>query len=199
MIKQLIFGCFCILSLSALSQDDKELYYQDEEEDVPKKFQPSQEIGFDALFSASTFGGIAGIGVKYGFVVKKNLIVGPSVRYQRNWTKAVANSTSFSANIYGGGGFLHYRFLNYFFIGTDIEALSSPYNYIAPQNGRVWALTALTGGGFSRDFGDMRLNAGIMYDIVNSVNSPYRYGYFIRNQQGILQPVMYRIALFFEI
>lgn len=198
MIKYLVFCFVCLCSLTGFSQEDTDLYYHDEEE-TPKKFQPSQELGFDALFSASTFGGIAGIGVKYGFVVKENLIVGPSVRYQRNWTKAVSNTVSYSANIYGGGGFLHYRFLNYFFVGTEIEALSSPFNYAAPQVGRVWAMTALTGGGFSRDFGDMRLNAGIMYDIINSVNSPYRYGYFIRNEQGVLQPIMYRLSLFFEI
>lgn len=198
MIKHLIFGCFCLFTLSGISQDDKDLYYHDEEE-TPKKFQPSQEIGFDAIFSASTFGGIAGVGVKYGFVVKENLIVGPSVRYQRNWTKAVSTAVSYTANVYGGGGFLHYRMFNYFFIGTEIEALSSPFNYIAPQNGRVWAMTAFTGGGFSRDFGDWRLNAGIMYDVINSANSPYRYGYVIRNQQGVLQPVIYRLALFFEI
>lgn len=197
MTKLIFFLAISLFSGMTFGQEDKELYNNYEEDEPSSKFKPSQEIGFDALFSASTYGGIAGLGVKYGFVVKPNLIVGPSVRFQRTWTKNY--STSYAFNVYGGGGFIHYRIMNYFFIGAEVEALSSPFNYLNPTGGRTWVMTALCGGGFSHSFGDFRLNAGIMYDIINSQNSPYRYGYIIRNSQGVLQPIIYRLALFFPI
>ncbi len=199
MNKLIFFLAITLFSTVTFGQEDKELYNHYEDEETPAKFHRSSEIGVDAIFSASTYGGIAGIGVKYGFVVAPNLIVGPSVRLQRTWTKAINNSTSYAFNVYGGGGFIHYRIMNYFFVGAELEALSSPFNYINPTGGRTWVMTALCGGGFSHSFGDFRLNAGIMYDIVNSQNSPYRYGYVIRNSQGVPQPIIYRIALFFPI
>lgn len=197
MNKLILFLLIALSSSVFYAQEDKELYNYDDEETT--KFKPSQELGFDGVFSASTYGGIAGIGAKYGFVVRENLIVGPSLRFQRTWTKAVGTGQAYNFNVYGGGGFIHYRIMNYFFIGAEVEALSTPYNYLAPTQARTWTMTALCGGGFSHSFGDWRLNAGIMYDIVNSGKSPYRYGYFIRNSQGVLQPVIYRLALFFTI
>lgn len=189
----LFSSCFQL----AFAQEDKELYLNDEPEE--EKFRPSQELGIDVIFSAGTFGGVAGGGVKYGFVFKENLIAGPSVRFQHTWSKAVNSNSSYAFNVYGGGGFLHYRIMNYFFIGTEIEALSSPFNVVVPQQARTWVITALCGGGFSHDFGGFRLNAGIMYDIINSPNSPYRYGYFVKNSAGVVQPIVYRLAIFLPI
>lgn len=193
-----LFFFFLIISSVSFSQEDTELYYADEEEATNDKRIP-QELGLDAVFSVSTFSGIAGVGLKYGFEVKKNLVVGPSVRFQRTWSKPVFTGAAYGFSVYGGGGFVHYRLLNYFFIGTEIEVLSSPFNVIIPAQGRTWVATALTGGGFSRAFENFRLNAGVYYDIVNSPNSPYRYGYFIKNSAGIVQPIMYRLAIFFPI
>ena len=47
------------------------------------------EFGIDGTFSYSSGGiksGTVGVGLKYGFVFNKNLILGPSIRYQRRWT-----------------------------------------------------------------------------------------------------------------
>jgi len=44
-----------------------------------------------------------------------------------------------------------------------------------------------------------RLNLGIMYDVVNSLNSPLRTQYFMRNAQQQLLPVIYRITFFFPL
>ncbi len=191
---------FLLLLTSGIcfAQEDTELYLPDEEEET-KDTRIPQELGLDVIFSAGTFSGIAGGGLKYGFEVKENLIVGPSFRYQRAWSKPAYTGTSYAFSVYGGGGFAHYRLLNYFFIGTEIELLSTPFNVIAPTQGKTWALTALTGGGFSHAFENFRLNAGIYYDIADSPNSPYRYGYFIKNSAGEIQPIMYRLAIFFPI
>ncbi len=192
-----LFFLFLIISSVSFSQEDTELYYSDEEETEEKRIP--QEIGIDAAFSASTFSGMFGVGLKYGFEIKKNLVVGPSVRFQRTWSKPVYTGSAYAFNVYGGGGFLHYRMLNYFFIGTEIELLSSPFNVVVPSQSRTWVVTALTGGGFSHEFENFRLNAGVYYDIANSPNSPFRYGYFIKNDAGVIQPIMYRLAVFLPI
>lgn len=158
----------------------------------------TKELGLDLNFSASNFGGTGGLGLKLGFIQQKKFIFGPSIRYQHAWSNFNGVKTGFS--VYGGGGFLHVRLANYFFVGTEIEFLSSPLKggYITTQ--RSWVPVALIGGGFSRAFGpNFRLNAGIMYDIINSPNSPLRQGYFMHKTNGVLIPVVYRIAFFFPL
>lgn len=60
--------------------------------------------------------------------------------------------------------------------------------------------------GFSREFKEIvRLNVGLYYDIIDSVNSPFRKGYIlpIKNaQSGAIQgyvPLLYRISFFFPL
>ena len=181
------------------AQEEEE--YEDEE-DVEVIHGSDKEIGVDLNFSASNFGGTGGLGLKLGFVKQERFIFGPSIRYQYSWSKGAVNgaltgiNTSFS--VYGVGGFVHARLANYFFVGAEVELLSTPFQngFIAPK--RVWAPVGLIGGGFSRAFSEnFRLNAGIMYDVINSVNSPFRQGYFMKRSNGTYIPVMYRIAFFF--
>lgn len=203
-MKTLFYSLFIVLlSFPVFSQDEEEVYVEEEEteEEIPVS---QREIGADLNFSASNFGGTGGLGLKLGFIVKEQFIAGPSIRFQQSWSTGLglngANSVNTSFSIYGGGGFVHARFYNYFFAGAEIELLSTPF-----QNGfltaqRIWVPTALVGGGFSRAFSpNFRLNAGIMYDVINSVNSPFRQGYFMKRANGTYIPVMYRIAFFFPI
>ncbi|WP_341904637.1 hypothetical protein [Fluviicola taffensis] len=205
------FFLFLILVFSAnfsFGQEDTELYVHDEEEEASKKeFTPYNEIGFDLHFSASNLGGTGGVGLKFGVVRNKYISFGPSARYNFSTYKQYGLSGSYS--VYGGGAFIHGRFFNYLFVGFEFELLSTPYNY---TNGiisakRTWAPTGLLGFGFSHAFGEegnFRLNAGIMYDLINSPNSPLRTGYFMRKQTangtpGALIPLIYRIAFFFKL
>jgi len=189
--------CACTL-VRAQEEDEVE-----EEDDVEVIHSSDKEIGVDLNFSASNFGGTGGIGLKLGFVKEERFIFGPSIRYQHSWSKGIGVNgsttgvnTSFS--VYGAGGFIHARLANYFFVGAEAEVLSTPFQngYIAPN--RVWAPVLLIGGGFSRAFSsNFRLNAGIMYDVINNANSPFRQGYFMKRSNGTYIPVMYRIAFFF--
>lgn len=162
------------------------------------------EFGFDVIFHASTFGGTAGLGAKYGFRLsdeRDHVIVGPSVRYQRSWANTLATGQKSGYNVYGGGAFIHGRFFNALFAGAEFEMLRSPYtSYGTLTFNPTWAPSLLVGGGFSMEFKEkVRLNAGMMYDIINHVNSPLRAQYFMKNSQGMILPVIYRIALFFRL
>jgi hypothetical protein len=165
------------------------------------------EIGFDLAFSASTNGGNAGLGLKYGINLGEYLIAGPSVRYERLWIKNLLTQQSLGYNMYGGGAFLHSRFFNALFLGAEFEVLRSPYQTAGTAAGFVsqtgtWAPTLFLGGGFSMEFNaGIRINAGVMYDVIDAENSPFRSSYFMRKETtngqpaGFL-PIIYRIAFF---
>jgi hypothetical protein len=186
--------------MTSFSQDDPELYNNDEPETKTEKRGLTKEIGFDINFSAGTMGGSGGLGLKFGFSPNKYLSFGPSVRYQYSYYKN--NGLKGNYSVYGGGAFVHGRFFNYLFAGLEFEMLSSPFvnGFMSPK--RKWVPTALLGFGFSHAFGEnetFRLNAGIMYDIIDNKNSPFRPGYFMRKENGALIPVVYRIAFFFKL
>lgn len=175
---------------------DTELYEQ--EGTTTKSSRASKELGFEFTFNASTLGGTVGGAMKLAFINENNFVVGPSIRLQRNWYNNLGIKTNWS--IYGGGVFAHYRMYEYLFAGAEFELLSTPFSNGFFSSNRSWAPTLLVGAGFSRAFSDnFRLNAGIMYDVINSVNSPFRQGYFMRKENGAYIPVIYRIAFFIPI
>jgi len=162
------------------------------------------EIGFDLAFSASTNGGNVGLGLKYGLNLGEYLIAGPSVRYERLWITDVGSAQNQPGgyNMYGGGAFLHGRFFNALFLGAEFEMLRSPYQTaeFVSQTG-PWAPTLFLGGGFSMEFNaGIRINAGVMYDVIDAENSPFRSSYFMQkrttNGQAGFLPIIYRIAFF---
>lgn len=159
------------------------------------------ELGIDGFFGASSFGGSFGVGVKYGFLLNENLIVGPSIRYQRYWANSINTTATYAHNTYGLGGFVHMRFGNALFVGTEIEFMRIPYNpYFAMPNGQRIAPAAFVGGGFSREFNEsVRINAGVFYDLIDSPASPFRQGYFMKRANGSFIPLIYRIAFFFPL
>jgi hypothetical protein len=164
------------------------------------------EIGIDLAFSASNFGGNAGMGLKYGINFGEILIIGPSLRYERTWNKNNITGTQGEFNVFGGGMFAHARFANALFIGAEIEMLRSPYTkYGQLSFSNTWAPTLFLGGGFSREFNEVvRINAGLYYDIINAGNSPFRSSYFMQKKgpngvsNGYL-PIIGRIAFFFPL
>lgn len=194
-MKNILLAISFVLTCSLYGQDT-ELYEQDEP--TSSKSQTSKELGFEFTFHASTLGGTVGGAMKLAFINENNFVVGPSIRLQRNWYNNLGLKTDWS--IYGGGVFAHYRMYEYLFAGAEFELLSTPFKNGYFSANRSWAPTFLVGAGFSRAFSDnFRLNAGIMYDVINSTNSPFRQGYFIRKENGTYIPVIYRIAFFIPI
>lgn len=159
------------------------------------------EIGLDGFFSASTNGGSFSLGAKYGLKFRENFIGGPSLRYQRNWTKNAFTQQQSSFNVFGGGGFVHARFFDVLFAGAELEFLQTPLTSFGALSGqKSWVTTCFVGGGYSQEFNESwRLNVGIMYDLINSDKSPFRQGYFLSKENGALIPIIYRIAFFFPI
>lgn len=157
------------------------------------------EIGVDGNLSFSNLGGTAGIGLKFGYKPDEIFIFGPSVRYQRTWNKNAFTNQKTAYNIFGGGAFVHARMFDVLFLGAEFEMLNSPINYTLIQPTSSWVPTCLLGGGYSQQFDVVRINVGLMYDVLDKVNSPFRQGYFIKRQNGSYLPLLYRIAFFFPL
>ena len=163
------------------------------------------ELGIEGYFGSSTLGGNFGVGLKYGYKVNENIIVGPSFRLMKGWS--TTNGTNYTYSIYGGGVFAHARYGNMVFGGVELEVLHSPFNFGAYSTSiNHWVPTAFVGGGFSREFAEfVRINAGVFYDVISSVNSPFRPSYKITKTNSLTGqvsgfiPVIYRINFFFRI
>ena len=169
----------------------------------------SQELGVEGFFGASNQSGSFGIGPKFGFVLNENIAIGPSFRIQRNWSNLLGNS--FSQTVYGGGAFAHIRYKSKgrstVFGAVEFEYLRSPFVDINFQNvtAKKWAPTLFIGGGFLvRVNKVVGINAGILYDVINADNSPFRSSYFFKqkNQAGLvtkIYPLIYRLTFLFKL
>ncbi len=161
--------------------------------------------------SFSNLGGSVGGGLKFAIVEDETVAFGPSLRYQYFWSNNTFTGLSSNASTFGGGGFLHYRFMNWFYAGSEIELLKNPFNNIQPE--KKWTLTAFLGGGVSREWEWVRFNFGVLFDVVDALKdplannpSPLRNDYFIKRQnpnlaqgQGAYLPIIYRITFFFPL
>ena len=169
----------------------------------------SQELGIEGYFGASNQGGSFGIGPKFGFILNENIAIGPSFRIQRNWSNLLGNS--FSQTVYGGGAFAHIRYKSKgkstVYGAVEFEYLRSPFADINFQNetAKKWAPTLFLGGGFLvRVNKVVGINAGILYDVINADNSPFRSSYFLKqkNQAGVvtkIYPLIYRLTFLFKL
>lgn len=185
-MKRSLFVIFLLCSLSSNAQTTE-----------------GTELGVGGTFYASNLSGSINLGLKYGWKFREYFIAGPSFTYQRNWATVGVNTSNpvgTSYNVFGGGGFLHARFFNALFVGTEIEFWRSPINngFVTAQN--KWVPSILLGGGYSMEFNEKwRINLGIFMDVIDRPNSPLRTQYFMRNSLGALIPVLYRINFFFPL
>lgn len=165
------------------------------------------EIGIDASFNASSIGGVLELGPKFGFRMSENLILGPTLRYQRAWSQPYYATNSFSYNNLGLGFFLHGRYRNVVFGGLEAEVLRNKNVFIDTSAiFKKFVPTIFICAGFSKEFnGIVRLNAGLYYDVINSLNSPFRSAYKMSIKDPvsgqIVQriPIIYRISFFFPL
>lgn len=162
------------------------------------------ELGVDGFFGASTNGGAFGLGPKVGFRMNENFILGPTFRYQRNWSSMFG--TKFSVNNFGGGFFMHGRYKNTVFGGLEAEIIKTNYVWDQTAVFKKFVPTVFLCAGFSREFnGIVRLNVGIYYDVINGKNSPYRDSYLITIKDpttGMVVnrlPLIYRLSFYFTL
>jgi hypothetical protein len=164
------------------------------------------EIGVEGFASASTNGGAYSLGLKFGFKVNENIIIGPSLRIIKNWS-SMTGSPTFSTTTNGFGGFLHARYGNTVFAGIEYELFRTPVNsYGLIDGSNYFASTLFLGAGFSKEYKNfIRINAGIFYDAINQQNSPFRSSYMMKKTNSATGeiagyiPVIYRLTFFFPI
>lgn len=173
--------------------------------------QRDYEIGIELDdISFSNMGGRFGAAVKFSIVEDEEMAFGPSIRFQRFWSKNESTGIEGSGTFWGGGAFFHYRTMDWFFLGAEVEFLQNPFKTIKPSQN--WSLTAFLGGGISRATPIGVLNLGVLYDVADALRdplttnpSPLRNSYFIKrqnpnpNQQGpdgAYLPIIYRVAFF---
>lgn len=167
------------------------------------------ELGFDGFYGASNLGSSFGVGPKFGLLFSENLVAGPSFRLQQTTSNNLGVNTT--RKIYGGGFFVHGRFISsgktHLFGGAEFEYLRSPYNYITFQeitNNR-WAPTLFLTGGVKLNLAKrVSITAGMYYDLINAKNSPFRSAYAIKlkNEQGQvvrILPIIYRLSIIFTL
>lgn len=175
--------------------------------------QKEYEIGVEVTAaSGSNLGGSVGGSLKFAIVEDEALAYGPSIRYQYLWSNNTFTGLNANASLFGGGGFLHYRFMEWFFVGSEIEVLTNPFPVINPD--KKWSFTAFFGGGVHKDFDWVKLNVGLLFDAADAIRdpltsnpSPLRTSYFIQRKNpnpgsgpnGAYLPIIYRIAFFFPI
>jgi hypothetical protein len=171
------------------------------------------EIGLEiTAANGSNLGGTIGGSLKFAIVQDDALAFGPSIRYQYMWSNNTFTGLNQNASLYGGGGFLHYRLLEWFYVGTEIELLRNPFPVIDSE--KEWSLTAFFGGGVHRDFDWVKLNLGLLYDAADAIRdpltnnpSPLRNNYFLRRENpnpgsgpnSAYLPIIYRLTFFFPI
>ncbi|MCE3294577.1 MAG: hypothetical protein K0R65_291 [Crocinitomicaceae bacterium] len=170
--------------------------FSQEDSDTMRKY----EIGFDGFANFSNLGGSFGVGLKYAVVHKRDFVFGPSLRIHRMWNNGLGGE-KYGFTILGGGGFFHYRFQNILFGGIELEFLRSPINYSFVLSPKQLVPTCFVGGGYSREFKNsgIRLNAGVFYDVVANPSSPFWTSYVVRDANGKLLPIIYRVGFFFAL
>ncbi len=186
-----------LLSISSISFAQTET--NDEYVDSSPKKPPyalKEHLYTGGNFGFSISGGLMYLEVSplLGYKINENLSVGLSSKYV--YIGPVNKSVnSFSAyKYYGGGVFSQYKITES--LSALVEAQLLNVQNIDPQSSkfrqRVLSNTLLLGGGYrSSILGDINLVLYLLYDVIDDINSPYRYSY-IFGPNNI--PVIYRIG-----
>ncbi len=196
-MKKIVAILFCLVFIyaSLFSQKDYEL-----------------GIEFDDIGFSQNVGRI-GLAIKFSILEDESMAFGPSIRFNRRWFQNHEAQTGGGVSYFGGGGFFHYRTLDWFFLGAELEYLKNPlaFNTVLKDNNRKWGLTGLIGGGISRETPLCILNLGVFYDVVDALRnplidnpSPLSESFTLRTTDpqggpGKLLPIIYRVTFFFPL
>ena len=174
------------------------------------------EIGVEiGATNFGTNGGSVGGAIRGGLAedAEEGMTYGVMIRYHHFWNNNNFTGLSGSGSLYGGGVYWHYRLMEWFFLGAELEYIRHPF--AVPQSPSVtprrWAAAGFIGAGVHKDFNWVKLNIGVQYDVIDALRdplrpSPFRNQYFIRLSNptqpgagGQYLPIIYRLTFFFPL
>jgi hypothetical protein len=205
MFKKLLFTAVLFCSSMVFAQyTDQDTSESDKEKEKDEKVLESDRpewvdnitIGGDLGLFFTGYGGYIGLGPKIGYQVKKWFNPGITLRYSYNYAK-FTNGQVFSNHTYGTGVFTHFRFFDKLFAGLEYEILNvTKWNSLSE---RTWANVLFVEVGYSQDLGGFGfMNLMLQYDVINSINSPFRGSYFLKSPlSGNAIPLRYQVGFTF--
>lgn len=176
--------------------------------------QRTYEAGLEiSAASGSNLGGSIGGAAKWAFVDAEELAFGPILRMQYFWSNNVEMGFSGSRTFFGGGAFLHYRLLEWFYLGSEVEINQAINTFNNPS--RRWSPAIFVGGGIHKQLAPwISLNAGMLYDVADALRDPitsnpsaFSLGYFLQRNNpatpnqggGGYFPIIARVTFFFPL
>ena len=176
-----------------------------------KHYEAGLEIG---NINFSNFGGSVHFALKAAIVEDDEFAYGPIARLRYFRVLNLETQMGGEGSYFGFGGFFHYRFMDWFYLGTEIELNQNPFRQIQPD--KRWHLAGFVGGGIQKDLIDdgLNLNFGVMFDLFDAIRiqtpadqasknpSNFHQFYFRQNAPGgggIARPIIYRITFFLPI
>lgn len=174
------------------------------------------EVGLEiGNFSFSNITSTVDMALKFAIVDEEELAYGPIIRSKFWRSNNIQTGFVGSQSFFGFGGFLHYRTLEWFYLGTEIEYNKNPFANLNQLDKRQWNLAAFIGGGIHRKLGEsnFHLNAGMMFDVVDALRDPlttnpsnFSQYYFLRRSNpqnpsagGQYIPLIYRITFLYRL
>ncbi|MFK5857197.1 MAG: hypothetical protein QM503_13790 [Bacteroidota bacterium] len=152
-------------------------YSQDTTQVVTKETKQSKPIGEKFYYGGNiglSFGSYTMIGIYplVGFKITPKLSTGVKVAYEYIMDKRYA--TDYTTSNYGASIFARYRIIPALYIHVEYAGLNYElYNAVGDSN-REWIPFLFAGAGYSQALGNnVWLNAQILFDVLQSSNSPY--------------------------
>lgn len=179
-MKILFIFLFVILSLGAFTQDQFLKSDSNEEELALFETSKMQESGKAASriyyggYMNLSFGSYTVIGVEpmVGYKFTEKLSAGVKLRY--DYIKDKRYIETYTTSNYGGSLFSRYRFIPQLYAHVEFASYSYELFYIDGSSEREWVPFLFVGGGYSQNLGgNVWLNAQILFDVLESSNSPY--------------------------
>lgn len=177
-----------------------------------KDYEVGLEIG---NFSFSTITSSVDMALKFAIVDDEELAYGPILRTKFWRSNNIETGFVGSQSFFGFGGFLHYRTMEWFYLGAEIEYNQNSFANMNQLDNSQWNLAAFIGGGIHRKLGEsnFHLNAGMMFDLVDALRDPLTTNpsnfspyYFLRRSNpqnpgagGQFVPLIYRITFLYRL
>ena len=223
-MKVLGISCYYHDAAACIMENGKIIAAAEEERFSRKKHDsdfPRQAIDFClneagleiTAASGSNLGGSIGGALKFAFVDDEEIAFGPILRMQYFWSNNIEMGFSGNRTFYGGGAFLHYRFLDWFYLGSEVEMNQAINTFNNPS--RRWSPAVFIGGGIHKQLSPkISLNAGMLYDVADALRDPitsnpsaFSLGYFLQRNNpatpnqggGGYFPIIARVTFFFPL